>query len=149
AAANAPATEAALAPVAVRIENGALHARFVAGATTWSCDLSAYDCKTSTVAAADPLWLPSPDGERALLVREHNLWLRDLRSGGERQLTRDGEAHYGYGVLPDFALHAVPRQQGKWKTPPMTVSWSPDGKRVFGTRYDERKVKPYPMVAMA
>jgi dipeptidyl aminopeptidase/acylaminoacyl peptidase len=149
AAANAPVTEVALAPVSVRIENGALHARFVAGATTWSCDLSAYDCKTSTVAAADPLWLPSPDGERALLVREHNLWLRDLRSGGERQLTRDGEAHYGYGVLPDFALHAVPRQQGKWKTPPMTVSWSPDGKRVFGTRYDERKVKPYPMVAMA
>lgn len=147
--ANALATDAALAPVSVRIENGALHARFVAGATTLSCDLSAYDCKTSTVAAADPLWLPSPDGERALLVREHNLWLRDLRSGAERQLTRDGEAHYGYGVLPDFALHAVPRQQGKWKTPPMTVSWSPDGRRVFGTRYDERKVQPYPMVAMA
>lgn len=145
----AVAADADPAPRSVHIEDGALRGRFAAGAVALSCDLSAYRCEKSALAAADPLWLASPDGSRALLVREHNLWLRDLRSGAERQLTRDGEEHYGYGVLPDFALHAVPRQQGKWKTPPMTVSWSPDGKRVFGTRYDERKVQPYPMVAMA
>ncbi|MFK3650745.1 DPP IV N-terminal domain-containing protein [Lysobacter enzymogenes] len=145
----AVAPDAAPAPRSVRVDNGVLHADFAAGANALSCDLSAYRCEKAAVAVADPLWLPSPDGRRALLVREHNLWLRDLRSGAERQLTRDGVAHYGYGVLPDFALHAVPNQQGKWKSPPMTVNWSPDGKRVFGTRYDERRVEPYPMVAMA
>ncbi|QQP96077.1 DPP IV N-terminal domain-containing protein [Lysobacter enzymogenes] len=145
----AVAPDAAPAPRSVRADNGVLHADFAAGAAALSCDLSAYRCEKAAVAVADPLWLPSPDGRRALLVREHNLWLRDLRSGAERRLTRDGVAHYGYGVLPDFALHAVPNQQGKWKSPPMTVNWSPDGKRVFGTRYDERRVEPYPMVAMA
>lgn len=143
------APEARPAPLSVRADGGVLHARFAAATATLSCDLSAYRCEKAGLGAPDPLWLPSPDGSRALLVREHNLWLRDLRDGSERQLTRDGEAHYGYGVLPDFALRAVPRQQGKWNGPPMTVSWSPDGKRVFGTRYDERRVEPYPMVAMA
>lgn len=145
----AVAPDAAPAPRSVRFDNGVVHADFAAGASALSCDLSAYRCEKAAAAVADPLWLPSPDGRRALLVREHNLWLRDLRSGAERQLTRDGVAHYGYGVLPDFALHAVPNQQGKWKSPPMTVNWSPDGKRLFGTRYDERRVEPYPMVAMA
>lgn len=142
--------EAVPTPISVRLENGALHARLAGDRKhELSCDLAAYRCDSVPATTPDRYWLASPDGRSAVFVREHNLWLRDLHSGAERALTRDGEAHFGYGELPDFALHAVPTQLGLWKVPPFAVTWSPDGKRLLGTRYDERKVEPYPMVAMA
>ena len=137
-------------PLSVALEDGALRARFAGDATRQvSCDVASHECRAIVAGTADPLWLPSPDGRRAVFVRDHNLWLRDLDGGRERALTRDGEAFYGYGVVPDLAVHAVPVRQGKWKTPPYSLHWSPDGKRLFGTRFDERRVLPYPMLAMA
>ncbi|ALN87101.1 prolyl oligopeptidase family protein [Lysobacter capsici] len=137
-------------PLSVAVEAGVLRARFAGDATQQlSCDVVAHQCRAIAANTPDPLWLPSPDGRRAVFVRDYNLWLRDLDSGRERALTQDGEAYYGYGVLPDLALHAVPSRQGRWKVPPFAVNWSPDGKRLFGSRFDERKVQPYPMLAMA
>ncbi|MGO1001516.1 DPP IV N-terminal domain-containing protein [Lysobacter sp. CA196] len=155
AAASAALPAAPLAPISVSLEsvgpeNKALHLRLPGDSKhELSCDLLAYRCAPVPAMTPDRYWLTSPDGRRAVFVRDHNLWLRDLRSGEERALTHDGEAHFGYGELPDFALHAVQTQQGQWKVPPFALTWSPDGKRLFGTRYDERKVEPYPMVAMA
>src|SRR5690606_18218522 len=40
----------------------------------------------------------SPDGKRAAFIRDWNLWLRDLASGQETQLTFDGKADYGYAT---------------------------------------------------
>ena len=33
----------------------------------------------------------SPDGKKTAFVREHNIWIRELSSGEEKQLTQDGE----------------------------------------------------------
>lgn len=140
---------AAPQPLAVVADGDALRLRLRGdGERELECELRDYRCQ-ALLARSDPLALVSPDGTRAVFVRDHNLWLRDLRSGAERALTRDGEAHYGYGTLPDFALRAVPSQQGRWRAPPFALRWSPDGRRLFGTRFDERRIQPYPMVAMA
>ena len=38
----------------------------------------------------------SPDGKWSAFVRDHNVWLRDKKAGGERQLSRGGTAADGY-----------------------------------------------------
>lgn len=146
-----PQATAAPELLALQVDGEALRARLRgAGARELDCDLQTYRCQAvAASAAADPGWLLSPDGGRAAFVRENNLWLRDLRSGAERALTSDGEDHYGYGVQPDFAMRGVPRLQGRGQTRPYAVSWSPDGRHLFGLRFDERKVLPYPFVALA
>ncbi|MBW8811634.1 MAG: DPP IV N-terminal domain-containing protein, partial [Lysobacter sp.] len=99
-------------PLSVAVEEGVLRARFAGDAKQQlSCDVAANQCRIVAANTPDPLWLPSPDGRRAVFVRDYNLWLRDLDSGRERALTQDGEAFYGYGTMPDLALHAVPARQ--------------------------------------
>src|SRR5688572_6878426 len=41
---------------------------------------------------------PSPDGKRAAFIREWNLWVRDLATGEEKQLTTDGVKDFGYAT---------------------------------------------------
>ncbi len=102
----------------------------------------------ASVPAASPQELLSPDGRHRLSMRDHNLWLT-TGTGQPTALTHDGEASYGYGVLPDFALRGIPRRDGRLKPAPFAVSWSPDSRRVFGVRYDERRVLAYPYLATA
>lgn len=42
----------------------------------------------------------SPDGSKAAFVRDHNIWVRELSTGEERALTRDGEPFYSYASTP-------------------------------------------------
>lgn len=102
----------------------------------------------ASVPASSPQELLSPDGRHSLSVRDHNLWLA-TGTGLPTPLTHDGEASFGYGVLPDFALRGIPRRDGRLKPAPFAVSWSPDSRRVFGVRYDERQVLAYPYLATA
>lgn len=102
----------------------------------------------ASVPAASAQELLSPDGRHRLSVRDHNLWLT-TEAREPLPLTRDGEESYGYGVLPDFALRGIPRRDGRLKPAPFSVSWSPDSRRLFGVRYDERRVLAYPYLATA
>src|SRR5689334_17963944 len=45
-----------------------------------------------------PIESRSPDGKSAAFIREWNLWLRDIASGRETQLTKDGVKDYGYAT---------------------------------------------------
>ncbi|HTL15084.1 MAG TPA: DPP IV N-terminal domain-containing protein, partial [Thermomonas sp.] len=49
-------------------------------------------------AAGDEPGAPSPDGTREAFIRGWNLWLRDVASGKETQLTFDGQPDYGYAT---------------------------------------------------
>ena len=106
-------------------------------------------CEMHALPVADPRDLPAPDGRHSVRVEQDNLWLRRGTDGERRALTVDGEPSYGYGVLPDFALRGIPRREGRMQMPPFAVTWSPDSQRLFGVRYDERQVLPYPYLATA
>lgn len=106
-------------------------------------------CEMHALPVADPRDLPAPDGRHSVQVEQDNLWLRRGTDGERRALTVDGEPSYGYGVLPDFALRGIPRREGRMQMPPFAVTWSPDSQRLFGVRYDERQVLPYPYLATA
>src|SRR6266704_2537038 len=40
----------------------------------------------------------SPDGKRAAFIRSYNLWVRDVATGRETQLTTDGQKDFGYAT---------------------------------------------------
>lgn len=72
----------------------------------------------------------SPDGKKAVFIKDYNLWVRDLASGQETQLTTDGVKDFGYAT-----------DNAGWKSGngPI-VRWSPDSRKVFTFQQDERNV---------
>ncbi|HEY2432271.1 MAG TPA: DPP IV N-terminal domain-containing protein [Vicinamibacterales bacterium] len=72
----------------------------------------------------------SPDGSKAIFICDWNLWVKDVATGQERQLTTDGAKDFGYATSnAGWATTAAP-----------SLSWSPDGKRIATQQQDERKV---------
>jgi dipeptidyl-peptidase-4 len=72
----------------------------------------------------------SPDGSRAAFIRDYNLWVRDVASGRETQLTTDGEKDFGYAT--DNA--------GWVKSDRPVLTWSPDSKKIATFQQDDRPV---------
>ena len=83
-------------------------------------------------------WLISPDGKQAALGHEYNVWVRDLATGQERQLTNDGELLYPYALSPTARGH---RSNNR-----VEAVWSPDSKRLFTLQEDSRSVKSLPLI---
>ncbi len=72
----------------------------------------------------------SPDGTRAVFVRDWNLWLRDMKTGQEKALTTDGVKYFGYAT-----------DNAGWSSSDRAiVAWSPDSKKVATQQQDERDV---------
>ena len=40
----------------------------------------------------------SPDGRKAAYIKDYNLWVRDIATGKETQLTTDGIKDFGYAT---------------------------------------------------
>jgi dipeptidyl aminopeptidase/acylaminoacyl peptidase len=74
--------------------------------------------------------LRSPDGRRAAFIRDYNLWVRDVATGAESPLTRDGVKDFGYATDNAGWTHS---------DAPILV-WSPDSKRIATYQQDERGV---------
>lgn len=72
----------------------------------------------------------SPDGKKEVFIRDWNLWLRDIATKQEKQLTFDGEENYGYATDNAGWRHSdVP-----------IVSWSYDSKKIITYQQDQRNV---------
>ena len=83
-----------------------------------------------TGLTGQPVASISPDGKKAIYICDWNLWVRDVATGQERQLTTDGEKNFGYAT-----------SNAGWTTSAGTaLSWSPDSRRIATQQQDERKV---------
>jgi dipeptidyl-peptidase 4 len=111
----------------------------VVGGVHWQCEVHAYTCTRGDETAgpsADgrvagrPPESRSPDGKRAVFIRDYNLWVRDVASGQERQLTHDGVVDFGYAT--DNA--------GWTHSDRPIVLWSPDSRKVATYQQDQRGV---------
>ncbi|HSP91335.1 MAG TPA: DPP IV N-terminal domain-containing protein, partial [Vicinamibacterales bacterium] len=119
---------------------------FDVGARRWSCDVAGAACKDAGsarggrggeeggrgagrgVGAGNAV--TSPDGKRAVFIKDWNLWVRDVATGQEKALTADGVEHFGYAT--DNA--------GWRRSSRPVVLWSPDSRKVATFQQDERKV---------
>ncbi|MGD9561217.1 MAG: DPP IV N-terminal domain-containing protein [Pyrinomonadaceae bacterium] len=118
----------------------------IAGRKVVTCDLVAVSCGATDPKPAEPGMLPSPDGKRAVFVRNHNLVVRDLASGRETHLTSDGERNFSYATLPEAFLITIPMRKSGMSLPPIGSTWSPDGRYLIAPLSDERKVRVNPFV---
>jgi len=113
-------------------ENGA--ETFVVDANTrvrTTCDLA--ECREparETGARATRTDEPSPDGKKTAFIRNWNLWVRDLATGKETQLTKDGVKDFGYAT--DNA--------GWTRSDRPILAWSPDSRRIATFQQDQRNV---------
>jgi dipeptidyl-peptidase-4 len=125
----------------IRFVDGERAVRFaVAKGKSWKCDLVTYVCVGPDSAALDKVAeVGSPDGKRVAFVRAHNVWVRDLASGKEDQLTTDGQADYGYAT-PTGCCQQVTNVREKRDQRPVLV-WSPDSRRIATYKIDERGVR--------
>ena len=110
------------------------------------CNVQALQCRTFDTPAPTPELLRSPDGRWAALVRDDNLFVREMATGHERQLTTDGAPFYSWAGFPDDTLNAVVRQKSGVKTPPYETYWSPDARYLIAPHIDERSVAVYPFM---
>ncbi|QIB67000.1 DPP IV N-terminal domain-containing protein [Kineobactrum salinum] len=83
------------------------------------CTLVDYRCAEPIVPqAAKPRQLLSPDGRKAVFVKDHDLWLKEIASGRESALTANGEAYFAWGKLPDASLLALVNESHALPLPP-------------------------------
>lgn len=116
---------------------------FDAGRRRWSCAMDGSRC-TDVGERRSPVGMMgffgmggsarnevrSPDGKRAAFIRDWNLWVRDVATGQERQLTTDGTENNGYAT-----------DNAGWKTSDRPILlWSPDSKKIATQQQDERNV---------
>jgi dipeptidyl-peptidase 4 len=105
---------------------------FDVGARHWTCDLAGTNCAVTPRERerGAPPTVPSPDGKRGAFIRDYNLWVRDVATGQETQLTTDGVKDFGYAT--DNA--------GWVKSDRAILIWSPDSKKIATFQQDERGV---------
>lgn len=105
---------------------------FSINGTEYTCELSNYEC-TKNEDATSRNWNESvsPDGSKAVFIRDHNLYMRNLETGNVTQLTNDGRQDYGYAT----------NNAGWTKRDGPVVLWSPDSKRISTFQHDGRGTK--------
>ena len=79
---------------------------------------------------AVPNGIASPDGKRSAYIKDWNLWVKDIATGKDTQLTTDGIKDFGYAT--DNA--------GWRKSDRPLLIWSPDSKKIATFQQDQRHV---------
>ncbi|MBN1388723.1 MAG: DPP IV N-terminal domain-containing protein [Bacteroidales bacterium] len=72
----------------------------------------------------------SPDGSRAAFIRDYNLWVKDINSGQETQLSFDGVKDFGYAT----------NNAGWARSESPVLLWSPDSRMIATFQHDGRGV---------
>jgi dipeptidyl aminopeptidase/acylaminoacyl peptidase len=117
---------------------------FSAAKKNWKCDIQAYTCAADeTVAIGNTtgqnrfLGATSPDGKKTAFIKDFNLWVRDVATGKETQLTTDGVKDFGYAT-----------DNAGWKKSDRPILlWSPDSRKIATFQQDQRGVSDMYLVS--
>lgn len=80
----------------------------------------------------------SPDGSKIAFVRDNNMFVCDLLTGAEKQITTDGKFNEIINGAPDW----VYEEEFEFNK---AFEWSPDSKKLAYMKFDERNVKMFNM----
>ncbi|MEZ4697452.1 MAG: DPP IV N-terminal domain-containing protein [Rhodothermales bacterium] len=114
---------------------------FSVGRDAFTCTIRKYTCEESESAGprmptgraafmAQRSQSVSPDGKKAVFIRDNNLWVRDTETKAERQLTTDGIEDFGYAT----------NNAGWTRSDGPVVLWSPNSHKVATFQHDARGV---------
>jgi dipeptidyl-peptidase 4 len=111
---------------------------FSVGRRRFQCDRDGTKCTAESGSEAAPgrpgarttNEVTSPDKKKRAFIRDYNLWVRDIASGKETQLTADGVRDFSYAL--DNA--------GWEKSDRPILLWSPDSKKIATFQQDQRNV---------
>ena len=85
---------------------------------------------TRQARAGDGNEILSPDKKWVAFIKEYNLWVRDVQTGKQTQLTTDGIKDFGYAT-----------DNAGWKSSDKAIlTWSPDSKKIATFKQDQRQV---------
>ncbi|MDT3403076.1 S9 family peptidase [Mucilaginibacter terrae] len=128
-------------PAGIGFTDDGKYATVYAGNKNWKYDLAA-GTFTEDTGAAQPArggfmgrrggagGVASPDGKRTAFIKDYNLWVRDVATGKQIQLTTDGEKDFGYAT-----------DNAGWSHSDVAIlQWSPDSKKIATFKQDQRKV---------
>jgi Tol biopolymer transport system component/dienelactone hydrolase len=114
--------------------NDARSINIAANNRNWVCSIQEYTCApvdtTRAPAEAPPNSVTSPDGRYAAYIRNYNLWVKDLTTSQDRQLTTDGVQDFGYAT----------NNAGWIRSNEPVLLWSPDSKKIATFQHDARGV---------
>ena len=112
-----------------------------AAGVIYRCDLAAQpaSCKAVSLTSGWPVdpgrktptppMTLSPDKKLGAFIRDWNLWVRDLATGAETQLTTDAVQDYGYAT-----------DNAGWQSSDAAILlWSPDSTKIATYQQDQRK----------
>ncbi|UHG93877.1 S9 family peptidase [Spirosoma oryzicola] len=116
---------------------------FQADGKPWLCDLKTYQLTADSAPqktqpdndagrrrGGTGIEVLSPDKKRAAYIKEYNLWVRDVQTGTQTQLTTDGVKDFGYAT-----------DNAGWKSSDRAIlAWSPDSKKIATFKQDQRQV---------
>lgn len=103
--------------------------RFVIGSKEYTCGLEDYSCSAKE-APSQAGWneAVSPDGKKSVYIKDYNLWMKNLETGENTQLTFDGEKDFGYAT----------NNAGWTRRDNPVLLWSPDSRRIATFQHDGR-----------
>ncbi len=102
-----------------------------------------YDFKTKTLQplsnnGKQRLATFSPDATKVAFMRDNNLFIKDLKTGEEKQFTTDGLYNHIINGAPDWVYEEeFSFSQGFY--------WSPDSKKIAFMKFDESNVREFQM----
>ena len=103
---------------------------FNVGLRRWTCGLDPAGRCAQAVPPPSRTEVTSPDGKYVAFVRDFNLWVREVASRKETQLTTDGIKDFSYAT--DNA--------GWVRSERPILVWSPDSKKIATFQQDQRGV---------
>jgi len=77
----------------------------------------------------------SPDKKKLAFIKDYNLWIKDLESGKEIQLSTDGRYKYDYAASISW-YYTKNESLGKEEEYEIDAYWSPDSKKIIVPRFN-------------
>jgi len=87
----------------------------------------------------DPFLSTSPDGKWEAYTKDYNLYIKNIESGQETQLSEDGSEHYQYASY--YGWFDLMEGEGGERPKRFFVDWSPDSKYLITSICDTRNAE--------
>jgi dipeptidyl-peptidase 4 len=86
----------------------------------------------------------APDGDKALYVRDNNLYYQSFANGAQVQITTDGKKNAVINGIPDWLYEEEFSKVDEDGL--VAAKWSPDGTKIAFIRFDETAVQEFTLV---